>query len=135
MSASQSETLDAAAVVAQRRAQTALGSLQLLLDGARPDRIRSAEAAVRQARAQVVSLQASAGDLVLLAPSGGVVTGRHVEPGEVIGAGVPLISLGDPSNLWVRVYVAPSVLATVRLGTAADVRVEGVTERTFERGY
>ena len=121
----QADAYETAARVAAERVVNARASARLLEDGTRPDRIRAAESALRQSRAQVASLEAAAGDLVLLAPHDGVVLGRHVEPGETIAAGVSALSLGDPRHPWVRVYVAPSRFEQIQVGDRARVHVVG----------
>lgn len=131
ISESQLEAARSAARVAASRRDVARQSLALLRDGARPERIRAAHAAVENARAQVAMAEATAGDLVLVAPSDGVVLARYVEPGEVIAAGVPAVSLGDPRRPWIRVYVAAPALAAIRVGQPAQVALEGVPGRTF----
>lgn len=121
-----------AARVAGARRDAASESLQLLQAGARPERIEAARAAVATARAQVAMGEAVAGDLVLTAPTRGQVLARHVEPGEVIAAGVPVVSLGDARSAWVRVYVAAPVFATIHPGDRVTITVQGLTDRSFE---
>ena len=86
---------------------------------------------MRQSQAQLASLEAAAGDLVLVAPHDGVVLGRHVEPGEALAAGVPALSLGDRRAPWVRVYVAPAAFERIAVGTRATVRVSGGSNATY----
>lgn len=131
---SQSEldaALSAARVAASRR-DAAREALQLLEQGSRPERIQAARAAVASARANLAMAEAVASDLVLTAPSDGVVLSRLVEPGEVLAAGVPAISLGDPRRPWIRVFVSAPALADIRLGQRAHVTLEGVPDRVFE---
>lgn len=127
----QADAIETAARVAEQRVVTTHESVQLLEEGSRPERIRSAEGALRQARAQLASLEAAAGDLVLVAPHDGVVLGRHVEAGEVLAAGVPAISLGDPRRPWVRVFVGPARLEQLAVGDTVTVRVAGGAGTTY----
>ncbi|MGQ0765817.1 MAG: HlyD family secretion protein [Gemmatimonadota bacterium] len=131
VSQSQADAAAAAARVSAERVRALRESRQLLEDGARPERIRSAEAVVRQARAQVDAIEATASELVLLSPHDGVVLGRHVEPGEVLAAGVPAVSLGDLKHPWVRVFVSPAMLAGITHGDSAAVSVDGAPGRSF----
>lgn len=127
--------LDAATTasrVAASRRDVARQALELLREGTRPERVQAARAAVSTARALVAMAEATLTDLVLLAPVDGVVLGRYVEPGEVLAAGLPAVSLGDPRRPWIRVYVAARVLATVRLGQHAALSLEGLPNRTFD---
>jgi HlyD family secretion protein len=50
---------------------------------------------------------------------------RSVLPGELAAAGIPVLTLGRPDSLWMRVYVAAPQLGRVRLGAPAEVRVVG----------
>lgn len=131
ISQSDLEAANTAARVAAARRDAAREALTLLQQGTRPERIAAARANVASARAQLAMAEASASDLVLTAPTDGVVLARYVEPGEVIAAGMPTVSLGDPQRLWIRVYVSAPVLASIRVGQTAEVRLEGVTNRTF----
>lgn len=120
-----------AARVAGARRDAAEEVLRLLEAGARPDRISAARAAVATARALLATGEAVAGDLVLTAPVDGQVLARHAEPGEVLAAGIPVLSLGDGSHAWVRVYVPPSVFATIKVGDDVPLTIDGLPGQTF----
>ena len=131
---SQSE-FDAAANAARvtgARRDAAREALELLEAGARPDRIAAARAAVATARAQLAMGEAAAGDLVLTAPVDGQVLARHAEPGEVIAAGIPVLSLGDARHAWVRVYVRASVFASIRPGDLVPITIDGLEGESFQ---
>jgi HlyD family secretion protein len=120
-----------AARIAGARRDAARDALQLLDAGTRPDRIAAARASVSAARAQLAMGEAAASELVLTAPVGGQVMARHVEPGEVIGAGIPVMSLGDNRNVWVRVYVNAPVFATIKVGDTVQVTIDGLVGESF----
>jgi HlyD family secretion protein len=120
-----------AARVAGARRDAAREALNLLAAGARPDRIAAARASVSAARAQLAAGEAAAGAIVLTAPSDGQVMARFAEPGEVIGAGIPVLSLGDARRAWVRVYVRAPVFATVRIGDRIPLTIDGLTGASF----
>jgi HlyD family secretion protein len=130
-SESQLQAHQTAARVAAGRRDAARAALQQLRDGTRPERIRAARANVAIARAQLEAAEAVATDLVLVAPEAGVVLGRYVEPGELIAAGVPVVSLGDPRQLWVRVYVGPTVLTQLAIGQRVVATIDGVEGQEF----
>jgi len=56
---------------------------------------------------------------------------KNFEPGELVQPGQPIVTLGDPDSLWVRVYVAATEIGRVRLGARAQVFAEGFGNRTF----
>ena len=120
-----------AARVAGARRDAARDALQLLEAGTRPDRIAAARASVSAARAQLAMGEAAASELVLTAPISGQVMARHVETGEVIGAGIPVMSLGDNHHVWVRVYVNAPVFATIKVGDTVQVTIDGLEGEAF----
>ncbi|MDF1505540.1 HlyD family efflux transporter periplasmic adaptor subunit, partial [Roseisolibacter sp. H3M3-2] len=89
-------------------------------------RVRAAGAELAGARAAASGVEATARDLTLLAPVDGTVLVRAAEPGEVLAAGVPALTLGEPRRPWVRVYVAEGALARVRLGAATSLAADGL---------
>jgi HlyD family secretion protein len=42
---------------------------------------------------------------ILKAPIDGVVLAKHVEPGEYVAAGTPVVSIGNMDHVWVRAYI------------------------------
>jgi HlyD family secretion protein len=127
----QNEAAQTEARVAASRRDTAREALRLVREGARPEQIRAARAAVANARAQVQMAEATLADLVLTSPVEGIVLARYVEPGEVLAAGTPAMSLGDPTRPWIRVFVSPAVVARLRVGHPATVRLDGAPDRSW----
>jgi HlyD family secretion protein len=121
-----------AARVAGARRDAAREVLLLLEAGARSDKVAAARAAVASARAQLAMGQAAAGDLVLTAPVDGQVLARHAEPGEVLAAGIPVLSLGDARHAWVRVYVPAPVFASIKVGDLVPITIDGLVGQTFQ---
>ncbi|CAG0997454.1 hypothetical protein ARNL5_03768 [Anaerolineae bacterium] len=121
-----------AARVAGARRDAVRDALRLLEAGPRPDRVQAARAAVATARAQLAMGMAAAGDLVLLAPVDGQVLARHAEAGEVVAAGIPIVSLGDARHAWVRVYVTAPVVAALSIGDTIPVTIDGLEGRVFD---
>jgi HlyD family secretion protein len=120
-----------AARVAGARRDAASDALRLLEAGTRPDRVAAARSSVAAARAQLAMGEAAADELVLTAPVAGQVMARLVEPGEVIGAGIPVLSLGDNRNVWVRVYVNAAVFASIKVGDTVPVTIDGLEGESF----
>jgi HlyD family secretion protein len=91
--------------------------------------VRSARAQADAARAAERAAAASADALVLLAPSAGVVVARHAEPGEILPAGQPAVTLGDPTRPWVRVYVSPDAFPFLEVGDTASAVLDALPGR------
>ncbi|MCS7055954.1 MAG: efflux RND transporter periplasmic adaptor subunit [Thermoflexales bacterium] len=135
------QQLDAArATLANAQAQ-----YELTRAGARTEQIeaaqaqaRAAEAQWRAAQAQVEAAQAALGvldaqlgRLTLVAPAGGVVLSRAIEPGEFAAPGATLLVLGDLDALTITVYVPEDRYGRIRLGQAAQVTVDSFPGETF----
>jgi HlyD family secretion protein len=131
VSQQQLDAARAAARTAAARRDAAAQALRLLQQGTRTERVRAARAEVEAARAALGAAEASARDLVLLAPIAGTVMGRHVEPGEILGAGEPALTVGDVRRPWVRIYVSPAALARVRVGARATATLDAFPDRPF----
>jgi HlyD family secretion protein len=121
----------AASAEADARRDSAREALRLLDQGARRETVQAARGQVAAARAALQSASATSGDLTLVAPEDGVVLGRWTEPGEVVAAGTPVVTLGQPRRPWVRVYVAERMLPRLRVGQTVTARLDGVEDRGF----
>ncbi|HEY0970111.1 MAG TPA: HlyD family efflux transporter periplasmic adaptor subunit, partial [Gemmatimonadales bacterium] len=107
--------------VARTQERHATEQLALVRTGPRPERIEAARATVAQAEATVATIDAQLANMVVRAPFDGVVTVRHREAGEVVPAGSPVLTIMNPDDRWVRIYVPENRLAAVRLGMPATI--------------
>jgi HlyD family secretion protein len=131
ISAQQFEVVRTAAATASARRDAARESVRLLREGARPNEIRAAQAEVESARASLATALQLASDLTLTAASGGTVTGRHVEPGEVLGAGEPAVTIGSVGTPWARVYIDQRLLPRLALGDTVTATLDAFPDRRF----
>jgi len=98
---------------------------KLLLAGARSQEIRAAEARLQAAEAALALSDARLLRLDLRAPIDGVVLEVHAEPGQVVGPGTPVITIGDTAHPYVDVFVPQAELRGLKPGVAALIRVDG----------
>ena len=75
-------------------------------------------------------IEASLRETALLAPGAALVETVSVRPGDLIAPGKIVLTLLEPSQLWVKVYVPETDLAHVRVGSAASVTVDSL-HQTF----
>jgi HlyD family secretion protein len=128
------QQVDAARTSARQAAaqrDAARETLQLLREGTRPERIAAARAEVETARATLASAIAAAGDLVLTTPVSGVVLARHAQPGEVLGAGVAALTIGETARPWTRIYLSQRDTPRLHVGQEAVARLDDFPEREF----
>src|SRR6185503_5827199 len=103
----------------------------LLEKGSRREDVTAAREAAVAARAQLQALRSREGELLITAPVAGVVLLRNFEAGELTLPGQPVLTLGNPDSLWVRVYVAAPEIVRVRLGARAEVSPDGFRRQRF----
>lgn len=113
----------------ERQAEEQLGLVTL---GPRRERIDAARAMVAHAEATIAAVDAQLVNMMVRAPFDGVVTVRHREAGEVVQAGSPVLTLMNPGERWVRIYVPENRLAAVKLGLAAVIRTDTYAGKTYQ---
>jgi RND family efflux transporter MFP subunit len=87
-------------------------------------RLADRETALVAARANVTAATFDTRFATLVAPASGVVLTRNARAGEVVGAGQPIISIGDVSSpLILKVPLSDRDVAQVRLGDSTTVTV------------
>ena len=110
---------------ARARAASAVEQVRLQEEGYRRQQVAAARQGAAAALAQLEGAKSRAGELVLTAPRSGVVLLVNYRAGELVPPSMPVVTLGDPDSLWMRVYVAAPLLTRVRLGASVDVRPVG----------
>ncbi|MDH3205660.1 MAG: HlyD family efflux transporter periplasmic adaptor subunit [Gemmatimonadota bacterium] len=118
--------------VATEARQQAEEQLALVREGPRTETIRAQLAAVEQARANVERAEAAVAYAVVTAPFDGVVTARHREPGEAVQAGAPVLTVLDPTDRWVRIYIREDLIGAVSLGLTAEISSDTYPDRVYE---
>ncbi len=65
------------------------------------------------------------------APAAGVVLNQYREPGEIVGPGVSLLTLGDLSEVWTFIYVEQPKLAALAPGQKVQGLLPEIPDRIF----
>lgn len=117
--------------LAGARRDQAEQTLALLREGPRTEQVAVQRALVEQAQANVARVSAALANTVIHAPFTGIVTVRHREPGEAVAPGMPVLTVLDPENRWVRIYVPGDEIGRVRLGTPAEIVSDTYPDRAY----
>ncbi len=131
ISRQQLDNARAAASAAAANRDALAATLRLLQEGARAERVAAARAEVASARGAVAGVRATVEELVLIAPVPGVVVGRHVLPGEVVGAGQSAVTVARAERPWARIYVGERLLPRLQPGQAVEGVLDGVSKVRF----
>ena len=90
-----------------------------------------AQAAVKEAEAQLALLDLQMEKLTLHAPVDGVVLTRSIQPGEVIQTGMTVMTLAKLDRLKITVYIPEDRYGEVKLGDSASLSVDSFPGETF----
>jgi HlyD family secretion protein len=116
---------------AEQKFQQADAARALAVKGSRREDIDAARGRLAQAQARAAELDAQLNECELKTPAGAIVETVSVRPGDLVPPGRIVLSLLEPSQLWVKIYVPETGLARVRLGQSAQVRVDSYPDRGF----
>jgi len=131
--------------VAQERYDSAQDSLRAFQTGADAPEVALAAQAVEQAQANLEAAQASLNQvqaqisqletqmekLSVGAPLDGVVLVRSVQPGEVVQAGMTVMTIAKLDTLRVTVYIPEDRYGEVKLGDSATLSADSFPGETF----
>ena len=104
-----------------RQSQVAAVRQQLIQQQAE---IANSVASAEQARFQLAEADANRQDLTVVAPFAGTVITRAAEPGEVIQAGTPIVTLLDLAKVYLRGFVPEGDIGRVKVGQVAHVYLD-----------
>ena len=72
------------------------------------------------------------GEMVLRSPLSGVVLSRDAQPGAVVGAGTQLVSVTDPTSLWLQVNAPEKLASLFRVGGVLHFTVPAYPADKFD---
>lgn len=121
----------AEAEVGQARAGLLLAQTGELEATRKRQELATLQASIARDRAALAAAEAQLGYTILRSPQSGIVLRKHVEPGEMIAAGTPAITLADLKNIWLKIYVPEPQLGRVKLGQGAEVRTDSYPRKAY----
>ena len=117
---------------ARAEVRAARERLALVEAGPRSGQVDTARAQLAQAEAALAQARARLADTRVEAPMDGVVLRKNLEPGATAAPGAAIVTLVDPTDLWLRAYIPETDLGRVRLGQPARVTVDAFPGQPFE---
>ncbi|MFH1454622.1 MAG: efflux RND transporter periplasmic adaptor subunit [Armatimonadota bacterium] len=94
--------------------------------------VKNAEDMLARAKDMLIVAEANLDDAKVYSPINGVVVGKVVEPGEVVGPGTPVLTLVDLNKLYLRVFLPTDTAGKVRLGNKAKIIPDALGPEKFE---
>ena len=106
--------------------------LRLTVEGSRRNQTEQARFEASRARVQLRQSETVAKEAEIRAPADAVVLHRIAEPGLLLAAGQPALTLAFGDRLYVRTFIPETKLGRIRTGQKARVSVDAFPGRTFD---
>ncbi|MCF6260510.1 MAG: HlyD family efflux transporter periplasmic adaptor subunit [Gammaproteobacteria bacterium] len=110
-----------------QRNETAVETAKATLAAAQAQ-LSNAEAAIEAAIANTELIKTQIDDSVLRAPIGGRVLYRLAEPGEVLPGGGKVLTVLDPNDIYMTLFLPTHEAARVGIGAEARVVLDGIPD-------
>jgi membrane fusion protein (multidrug efflux system) len=91
-----------------------------------------ASASIEQARAELAAAELQLSKTRIVAPVGGSISKKTVEPGQVVQTGQPLLAIVPLDRVWVVANFKETQVGRIRTGQRAVVRIDSYPDRTLE---
>jgi HlyD family secretion protein len=115
--------------VAERRLEQAKLAYQEALAGYTPEEVRMTEAKVGQGEAAIQTLKSLVDQMVVIAPAATQIYEINIEQGEVVSPGIPLLSLVDMNDVWLRFDLREDLVRDLKVGDKITVRIPALADR------
>ena len=106
-------------------------ALALMREGYRKEDVAAAAARLASAEAELAAVQVRLNELDVLSPCDCILETIELEPGDLVSANAPAVSLLDSDRLWVRTYIPEARLGHLQIGRIVPVRVDGIKDELF----
>ncbi|MCA9005789.1 MAG: HlyD family efflux transporter periplasmic adaptor subunit [Planctomycetaceae bacterium] len=116
---------------ARAQLKQAEAAWQLLKNGSRKEDIEQAAASVRKAEAFLQTIEDQIKELKIFAPLDGTIEAVTLQPGDLVGSNVPVVSILDWNELWVRCYVPENHL-DIKVDQEVDVTIDSYPHKIFK---
>ena len=105
--------------------------LKLSVEGFRKFQTEQAKYDMGRAKSVLAQSETVAREAEIRAPADGVILHRIAEPGLLLAAGQPALTMAFADRLYVRTYIPEPLLGKVRTGMAATVGVDAFPGKSF----
>lgn len=117
---------------AQASVKAAQAGLDQAQAGNTQPTIQAQQAAVDMAAQSVKGAELTLSKLTIKSPAGGQILYKHVELGQVVNPGTTLVTILDPNDLWLKIYIPEAKLNQVKVGGTAIISVDSYPDKKFK---
>lgn len=130
--AQQRDEVETKMKAARETANAAKAQWQKAEKGAREEDKATAAAMVQRADAAIKQVQAYLDETTIYSGAGGEVSGINVEAGELVNTGFPVVTLINPDDIWVTLFVREDLLNNFKMGSTFKAKIPGLDNREFD---
>ncbi|AZR72699.1 hypothetical protein BBF96_04410 [Anoxybacter fermentans] len=109
--------------IAKANLKIAEANLQKVIKGASAEQIRASQASVKQAEAALELVRLQLENSVIKSPIDGIIAQVNVDPGEMVGPGVSILTIINIDKVYVKADVTADVLKFLQVGDTVKVKV------------
>jgi HlyD family secretion protein len=127
------EQIQAASAQVQRaRAAVKAAEANRLEVKRREQELPMRRADIARAKANLALIETQLADTIVVSPIDGIVLVKSAEPGEILAAGTPVMTIGDLEHPWLRAYINETDRGKVKLGKKVKVKTDSYPDKTYE---
>jgi HlyD family secretion protein len=127
------EQIEAAAAQVERaRASIKTAEANRLEIRRREQELPLRRADIDRAKANLALIETQLADTEVSSPIDGVVLVKAAEPGEIISAGMPVMTIGDLDHPWLRAYIRQTDMGKVKLGDRVKITTDSYPDKIYE---
>jgi HlyD family secretion protein len=112
--------------------EQAQARLALAREGTRKEKIEQARARLEQAKQSLALAETQLSYARVYSPLSGLVLSKSAEPGEYVAAGMPIVTVGDIENVWLRAYINETDLGRTKVGQRARITTDTYPRKVYD---
>jgi len=117
---------------AMREAVAAKTRYDMLASGSREEDKAAAQAISEQAAGALTEAESYVSETNIVAPRDGEISTVVVEQGEIIGAGLPAVTLLDLNDIWLSFNIREDLLKDIRVGNVIEVTIPALGNKKYK---
>ena len=97
----------------------------------REQALTTRRAQIESAKASLALIDTQLAETVASSPCDGVVLVKSADPGEVLGVGTTVLTVGDIDHPWLRGYINETMLGKVKVGSKARITTDSYPGKVY----
>lgn len=100
-------------------------------EGNRQETIEAQRLEFERSKAVLAASKVLLEDTAVVSPISGLVLAKNYEDGEYVSPGAAILTVGDMSDCWVKIYISSTQLGMISVGQEAKVKVDSYPDKIF----